>query len=194
MTAKLGSAESNVARKCTQFKQRVLPRLHVRLQSSGTLLSGNHSLLKGRNGCILLASRDFQLLLQETTQLLLLDQTLVQRSDISKFLLQTCMAKQKQQSSSAKPTHALGHAKVPTTHCNTSATPHTTHHCLTPVHTSKRLPQWLCPMQPRYIGHTASLTALAEGDRSLMWPYHITGTPGCSTPLCSVPLHCTQGM
>ena len=21
-----------------------------------------------------------------------------------------------------------------------------------------------------------------------MWPYHITGTPGCSTPLCSVPL------
>ena len=22
----------------------------------------------------------------------------------------------------------------------------------------------------------------AVGDRSLMWPYHITGTPGCSTP------------
>ena len=28
----------------------------------------------------------------------------------------------------------------------------------------------------------------AVGNRSLMWPYHITGTPGCSTPLCSVPL------
>ena len=33
----------------------------------------------------------------------------------------------------------------------------------------------------------------AVRDRSLMWPYHITGTPGCSTPLCSVPQHCTQG-
>jgi len=65
----------------------LLPRLHVRLQSGETLLSGNHSLLKRRNGCILLASRDFQLLLQETSHLLLLDQTLVQRSDISRFLL-----------------------------------------------------------------------------------------------------------
>ena len=34
----------------------------------------------------------------------------------------------------------------------------------------------------------------AVGDRSLMWPYHITGTPGCSTPLCSVPQQCTHGM
>ena len=25
-----------------------------------------------------------------------------------------------------------------------------------------------------------------------MWVCHITGTPGCSTPLCSVPLHRTQ--
>ena len=25
-----------------------------------------------------------------------------------------------------------------------------------------------------------------------MWVCHITGTPGCSTALCSVPLHCTQ--
>ena len=33
----------------------------------------------------------------------------------------------------------------------------------------------------------------AEGNKSLMWPYHNTGTPGCSTPLCSVPQHCTQG-
>ena len=33
----------------------------------------------------------------------------------------------------------------------------------------------------RYIGHTASLTASAVGDRSLMWAYHITGTPGCIT-------------
>ena len=51
----------------------------------------------------------------------------------------------------------------------------------------------LCPMQPRYIGHTDHLTASAVGDRSLTWAYHITGTPGCSTPLYSVPLHCTQG-
>ena len=56
------------------------------------------------------------------------------------------------------------------------------HHCLTLVHTSKRLPQWLCPMQPRYIGHTASLTASAEGDKSLIWSYRISRTPGCSTP------------
>ena len=52
-----------------------------------------------------------------------------------------------------------------------------THH----LHDTRALPL-LCPMQPCYIGHTASLTASAEGDRSLMWAYHITGTPGCSTP------------
>ena len=56
------------------------------------------------------------------------------------------------------------------------------HHCLTPAHTGKRLPQLLCPMQPRYIGRKAPHTASAVGDRSLTWPYHITGTPGCSTP------------
>ena len=48
------------------------------------------------------------------------------------------------------------------------------------------------PRQHRYLGHTAPLTASAVGERSLMWVYHITGTPGCSTLLCSVPLHCTQ--
>ena len=32
----------------------------------------------------------------------------------------------------------------------------------------------------------------AVGDRSLMWVCHSTGTPGCSTALCSVPLDCTQ--
>ena len=48
--------------------------------------------------------------------------------------------------------------------------------------TCKKPPRLFCPMQPRNIGHTASLTASAVGDRSLMWAYHITGTPGCSTP------------
>ena len=44
----------------------------------------------------------------------------------------------------------------------------------------------------RYLGYAALLSASAVGDRSLMWVCHITGTPGCSTALCSVPLHCTQ--
>ena len=38
------------------------------------------------------------------------------------------------------------------------------------------------------LGSRPPIQPSAVGDRSLMWPYHITGTPGCSTPLCSVPL------
>ena len=40
----------------------------------------------------------------------------------------------------------------------------------------------ICPMQPCYIGQTAPLTPFGCGNKSLMRPYHITGTPGCSTP------------
>ena len=66
-------------------------------------------------------------------------------------------------------------------------------HCLTPtphVETTLVVVPNATSLHWAY-GTPYSLTA--EGDRSLMWPYHITGTPGCSTPLCSVPLHCTQG-
>ena len=48
--------------------------------------------------------------------------------------------------------------------------------------TCKRSPWLFCPRQPCYLGHTAHLTASAVVNRSLMWAYHITGTPGCSTP------------
>ena len=48
------------------------------------------------------------------------------------------------------------------------------------------------PRQLRYLGYAASLTASAVGDRSLIWVYHITGTPGCITALYSVPPPCTQ--
>ena len=43
------------------------------------------------------------------------------------------------------------------------------------------------------LGRRSPIQPSAVGDGSLMWPRHITGTPGCSTPLCSVPQHCTQG-
>ena len=32
------------------------------------------------------------------------------------------------------------------------------------------------------LGSRPPIQPSAVGDRSLMWPYHITGTPGCSTP------------
>ena len=35
------------------------------------------------------------------------------------------------------------------------------------------------------LGRRLLIQPSAVGNRSLMWPYHITGTPGCSTPLCS---------
>ena len=38
------------------------------------------------------------------------------------------------------------------------------------------------------LGRRLPIQPSAVGNRSLMWPYHITRTPGCSTPLCSVPL------
>ena len=56
------------------------------------------------------------------------------------------------------------------------------YHSPTPMHTGKRSSQLFCPRQLRYLGRTAPLTASVVGDRSLMWAYHITGTPGCSTP------------
>ena len=39
------------------------------------------------------------------------------------------------------------------------------------------------PRQLRYLGYAAPLAASAVGDRSLMWPCHITGTPRCSTAI-----------
>ena len=60
----------------------------------------------------------------------------------------------------------------------------TSNHCLTPVHTGKRLPQLFCPMQPCYIGHTAPLTASAVGNNTTLQgrqdaalPKQITNTP-----------------
>ena len=56
------------------------------------------------------------------------------------------------------------------------------HHCLTPtphVETTLVVVPNATSLHWAY-GPPYSLTA--EGDRSLMWPYHITGTPGCSTP------------
>ena len=38
------------------------------------------------------------------------------------------------------------------------------------------------------LGRRPPIQPSAVEDRSLMWPYHIAGTPGCSTPQCSVPL------
>ena len=42
----------------------------------------------------------------------------------------------------------------------------------------------ICFAQGNFVtlGVRSLLTASALGDRSLMWAYHITGTPGCSTP------------
>ena len=39
------------------------------------------------------------------------------------------------------------------------------------------------------LGRRLPLQPSAVGNRSLMWPYHITGTPGCSTPLMQVALN-----
>ena len=54
-------------------------------------------------------------------------------------------------------------------------------HCLTPVLTYAQ-----CNLVT--LGRRLPLQPSAVGNKSLMWPYHITRTPGCSTPLCSVPL------
>ena len=48
---------------------------------------------------------------------------------------------------------------------------------MTPVH-------YFCCAQCNDVtlGRRPPIQPTAVGDRSLMWPYHITGTPGCSTP------------
>ena len=48
-------------------------------------------------------------------------------------------------------------------------------HCLTPV-----LMHAQCNLVT--LGRRLPLQPSAVGNRSLMWAYHITGTPGCSTP------------
>ena len=55
------------------------------------------------------------------------------------------------------------------------------HHCLTPVLTCTQ-----CNIVA--LGRRLPTLPSAVGNKSLMWPYHNTGTPGCTTPLCSVPL------
>ena len=60
------------------------------------------------------------------------------------------------------------------------------HRCLTPALTHSQ-----CNLVT--LGKRPPLQLSAVGDGSLMWVCHITGTPGCSTPVCSVPLHRTQG-
>ena len=60
------------------------------------------------------------------------------------------------------------------------------HHCLTPA-------QRHAQCNNVTLGGRLPIQPSAVGNRSLMWPYHTTGTTECSTPLCSVPQHCTQG-
>ena len=54
------------------------------------------------------------------------------------------------------------------------------HHCLTPA-------QRHAQCNNVTLGRRLPIQPSAVENKSLMWPYHITGTPGCSTPLCSVP-------
>ena len=54
--------------------------------------------------------------------------------------------------------------------------------CPTNITSHQRIP--LCPTQCNLVtlGIRLPIQPSALGNRSLMWPYHITGTPGCSTP------------
>ena len=55
------------------------------------------------------------------------------------------------------------------------------HHCLTPA-------QRHTQCNNVTLGRRLPIQPSAVGNKSLMWPDHITRTPGCSTPPCSVPL------
>ena len=94
--------------------------------------------------------------------------------------------------SNTRCTHNTRHKTQHTTQTHTQHTTqhkhttHNTHHCLTPAQKHAQ-----CNIVT--LGRRLPIQPSAVGNRSLMWPYHITRTPGCSTPLCSVPQHCTQG-
>ena len=59
-------------------------------------------------------------------------------------------------------------------HCRRSLT-NNHHHCLTPVLTCTQ-----CNLVT--LGRRLPLQPSSVGNKSLMWSYHITRTPGCSTP------------
>ena len=78
---------------------------------------------------------------------------------------------------------------------NTQETTHKTQHTQQTTHTTHNTDHippehYFCCAQCNDVtlGVRPPIQLSAVGDRSLMWPRHITGTPGCSTPLCSVPL------
>ena len=59
------------------------------------------------------------------------------------------------------------------------------HHSITAQHQCAQVrDNLICFAQGNFVtlGVRLPIQPSAVGDRSLMWPYHITGTPGCSTP------------